>query len=97
MEGLCKYSLKNYGPINLTSVIYGSSNVNCINVKTNKKTPHTHTLEYMVKTSRSCLGDYFFPLWDRRVCLFHVSKVVMISQEEAKKATKICFLWQRPL
>jgi hypothetical protein len=60
MVGLCKYSLKNYGPINLLSVIYGSSNVNCINVKTNKNSTHI-PLEYMVKTSRSCLRNVFFP------------------------------------
>lgn len=43
MVGLCTYLV--LGPVNLTSVIYGSSFVNCINVKTNKqkKQPNPYT------------------------------------------------------
>lgn len=48
MVGLCTYLV--LGPVNLTSVIYGSSFVNCINVK--RQTPHI-PLEYMVKPRRS--------------------------------------------
>lgn len=52
MVGLCTYLV--LGPVNLTSVIYGSSFVNCINVKTNQA-PHI-PLEYLVKPRRSYLG-----------------------------------------
>lgn len=66
MVGLHKYSLT-YGPINLTSVIYGSSNVNCKNVKMSKKkkkkNPPYIPIEYMIKASRSWLGECFFSPW----------------------------------